>query len=265
MQTRLSTRLKSHFLIPFLLGLFLAACSPGEKATQNLENPADVLAAMKAKYHGSWYETLTFVQTSIEYKPDGASDTTTWYEAMALPGKLRIDIGGPNTGDALIFRNDSIYVYNGGNLISSRVTYHPLLLLGFDAYFLETEDLMARLDSINFDLTVMHESTWQERPVYVIGASEGDSLASQFWIDKERLVFVRMIQKVGPTGEVLQEVQFNRYESVGDGWVAPEVLFFTNGKLSFKEIYNDVTAGVEFDARLFSPQNWASAIHWYDH
>ncbi len=263
MIARRTQRSYSRLIIPVLLGLSLAACRTPGTTPRVLDNAEDVLAAMKEAYEGSWYKTLTFVQTSIEYKSDGAIDTTTWYEALELPGKLRIDIGGTDSGDALLFRTDSLYVFNSGNLINSRITYHPLLLLGFDVYFMDTENLVARLDSIKFDLSLMHESTWQDRPVYVIGASEGDLESSQFWIDKERLVFVRMIQQVGQTGEVLQEVQFNGYESVGSGWVAPEVLFFTNGKLAFKEIYDEVTPDVEFDERLFSPRNWASANHWY--
>lgn len=255
--------MKAIRLLPVLLALIFSACTTGQQEPGTLETPGQVLEAMKAEYDGSWYKTLTFVQETIQFRSDGSVDTTLWYEALELPGKLRIDIEEPNSGNALMFRSDSLFVFRDGNLVNAGRTYHPLLLLGFDAYFLETTDLMAKLDSLEFNLDIMHESTWQDRPVYVIGAEEGDFETPQFWIDQERLYFVRMFQRVGLSGESIQEVQFNGYEEIGGGWVAPRVVFYQDGSLTLIELYSDMNAGVEFDDRLFSPIEWATADHWY--
>lgn len=254
--------MKSILLPSLLLIVGLAACStPRDEAP--LESGEAVLRAMKTKYDGSWYRTLTFVQTTIQHRPDGGIDTTTWLEAMELPGKLRIDIGENTSGNVLLFRNDSLYVYNDGSRINARPTFHPLLILGFDVYFLPTEMAVSKLDSLGFDLTKVHESTWQDRDVYVVGADEGDLSPNQFWIDRERLYFVRMIQNVGPNQSISQDVHFNSYEKIGGGWVSPEVLFYADSTLALEERYFNMTANPDLDENLFDPVRWSQAAHWF--
>ena len=251
-------------IIAGLMMAMLASCSSEQSSTTEYETTEEVLVAMKNRYENSWYETLTFVQTNIQYQLDGRSDTTTWFEAMKLPGKLRIDIGDPESGNTWIFRNDSIYVYSQGSLSVARPTFHPLQLLGFDAYFLDTGTLINKLDSLGFNLAVMSDTTWQGREVYVIGASAGETKSEQFWIDKERLYFVRLLQSVGPDRTSQQDVQFNNYVSLGGGWVAPEVVFYVDGRLQMYEIYHNVPEGVDLDDRLFSPAEWQAADHWFE-
>ena len=248
---------------PFLFLILLSSC--GERAAHRVdyETPAEVLVAMKAQYENSWYESMTFIQTTIQHSTDGATDTTTWFEAMELPGKLRIDIGEPASGNTWIFRNDSIYVFNDGVISVGQPTFHPLLLLGFDVYFLDSASLINKLDTLGFDLDLLSDTTWQGREVYVVGAEAGDTDAQQFWIDKEHLYFVRLLQPAGPDGSSQQEIQFNRYQELGGGWIAPEVIFFVDGKLQMEEYYRDIREGVEFDAGFFSPSQWASANHWF--
>jgi hypothetical protein len=241
--------------------LLIAACQTGTGSRTEMETPADVLQAMKTTYEGDWYRNLTFVQSTVQFAPDGTADSTTWYEAMSLPGKLRIDIGATDSGNTWIFRNDSIYVFAGGVLSDGRPTFHPLLLLGFDAYFIDTASLINKLDSLGFDVSVLSDTTWQDRPTWIVGADSGDTRSQQFWIDKERLVFVRLLQNTG-TGDAQQDVRFNNYRRVGGGWVAPEVEFYINGQLQLREIYHDVVERAGFAPGFFSPSGWKDAEHW---
>lgn len=241
---------------------FLILCTTGCRS--EITTPVGVLEAMQAEYAGDWYESVTFVQTTINYGPGGQTDTTSWWEALQLPGRLRIDIGGPDTGDTWIFRNDSIYVYQDGQLGAAEPTLHPLLLLGFDIYFTPLDEVTAKLDTLGFDLEDMHVTSWEGRDVYVIGAKEGDMGSPQFWIDKDRLVFVRLFQWTGPGGNVLQEIRFNNYEPLGGGWIAPEVLFYANSELTLKETYHEIDYGMELDLRLFDPGQWQQANHWFN-
>ncbi|NNF05012.1 MAG: hypothetical protein HKN17_11165, partial [Rhodothermales bacterium] len=151
--------------------LLLAGC--GNQASEvdgsAPETGEDVIRAMQTAYEGDWYDTITFVQTTINHGPMGA-DTLIWYEALKLPGRLRIDIGRPSSGDTWIFRNDSIYVYSAGRLANAVPTVHPLLLLGFDVYHMPAADVIAKLDTLGFDLSSMYQTEWNGRPVYAVGA-----------------------------------------------------------------------------------------------
>lgn len=207
-----------------------------------------LIRQMHDRYAGKWYQTLTFVQKTTH--EDGNIET--WFEALQFPGLLRIDIAPIDSGNVLLFRHDSLYVIRGKQSRPARGLIHPLMVLGFDVYFDSPETTIGKLKGLGFDLTRMQEDTWQGRPVYVIGAAAGDSVSNQFWVDKERLVFVRSLQP--GQGGATMETQFNKYERLGEAWISPEVLFFRNGVVVTREEYSHMRANVELPASLFDPK-----------
>lgn len=215
--------------------------------------PADgraLLQEMHQRYRGKWYRTLTFVQTTTDLR---AGTVETWYEAAVIPGRLRIDIAPLDSGRAILFRNDSLYQFGGG-VIKAQVPFvHPLMVLGFDVYADPPERTAGKLEQLGFDLSRIREDTWQGRPVYVVGAAAGDSSSRQFWVDRERLLFVRMVEPARSGNGNIVETQFNRYQPLGQGWIAIEVLFNLNGKTVTKEEYADVRGDVTLPEELFEP------------
>ena len=204
-----------------------------------------LIRQMHDRYAGKWYRTLTFVQKTTH--EDGSIET--WYEALQFPGLLRIDIAPIDSSNVLLFRHDSIYVIRGGQNRPARPLVHPLMVLGFDVYFDPPETTIGKLKGLGFDLSTMREDTWQGRPVYVVGAAAGDTTSNQFWVDKERLVFVRSLQP--GQGGAIMETQFNKYQRLGEGWVSPEVLFYRNGVIVTREEYSDMRGDVPLPASLF--------------
>jgi outer membrane lipoprotein-sorting protein len=234
-----------------------ATANPGKVKTSE-----DLIREMQKKYAKSWYKTLTFVQRTTEYSADGTSKTTTWYEAFSAPGKLRIDFDPVKDGNGILFANYTLYSFKKGKQANSRPFVHPLLLLGFDVYFLPVEETINKLKGLKFDLSELREDVWQGKPVYVVGAKAGDLHSRQFWIDKKNLYFVRLIEPGTRDPSATQETQFNRYERVkGGGWVAAEVVFMVNGKPVVKEEYSDIRGGVALDEKLFDPQHFGDT-HW---
>jgi hypothetical protein len=52
-----------------------------------------------------------------------------------------------------------------------------------------------------------------------VGAAAGDSTSRQFWIDKERLYFVRSLEPSPQNPAVTMETRFEKYQVMGgDGW-----------------------------------------------
>jgi hypothetical protein len=216
------------------------------------ENGEELIKQMRDRYAGKWYRTLTFVQrTSFA---DGRVET--WYEALELPGKLRIDVAPLDSGKTLLFRNDSLYVFEQKQLKSSQHFIHPLMVLGFDVYQAPVAQTAQKLRDLGFDLTKLHQTTWQGRPTYVVGAERGDTTKPQFWIDAERLYFVRSFEPSKKDPSVINETQFNKYIRLAGGWLEMEVLFLANGKLQIKEEYSAPKANVKLDTKLFEPGAW---------
>lgn len=93
---------------------------------------------------------------------------------------------------------------------------------------------------------------------YVLGADKGDVRSPQLWVDKKRLVFVRLIQLTGKEKKNVSETQFNKYVKAGGGWVAAEVLFFVDGKHTTSEEYTRIKADANLSTDLWDPEKWMS-------
>jgi outer membrane lipoprotein-sorting protein len=242
-------------LVAFSLLPLMAAADP------KISNTNELISAMQKKYGKSWYKTATFVQKTTNIEADGTSKVETWYEAMSVPGSLRIDFTPTKEGNGILFTGGKIFVFKNGKVDTTRAFEHPLLILGFDIYRAPASEVTAKLQALKFDLSQFREDTWQGRPVYVVGAKAGDLHASQFWIDQQNLYFVRMLRPAGKDGAQSSETQFNKYQKLGGGWMAPEVVFMVDGKMVTTEKYSDMRADVQLDPKLFDPQFWTT-VHW---
>jgi hypothetical protein len=226
-----------------------------------ITSAAALIAAMQGQYGSSWYKTATFVQKTTTVAADGTSKVATWYEALAVPGRLRIDFTPITDGNGVLFADGKTFSIKDGKVASSRPYVHPLMLLGFDIYKLPAAEVTAELVDLKFDLTKFHAETWQGRLAYVVGAEAGDLRSAQFWIDQEHLYFVRLLRPSGPNGAQTQETQFNKYQHLGGGWMAPEVIFKTDSRVVTTEEYSELRADVTLDPNLFNPDYWTN-VHW---
>jgi len=227
----------------------------------SVHNGDDVLRAMHDRYARSWYKTLTFIQKSTTYNADGTSKAETWYEAALLPGKLRIDIGPPRDGNGYLMVDGTATIFREGRITATRPLVNMLLVLGFDVYRQppETTAQVARTEGI--DLTKFHEDTWEGKPVYVVGAEKGDLQSKQFWIEKDRLLFVRIFEPTQADPKKMQDIRFADYRELDGGWVAARVEVHVDDKMVFSEEYSDIQANVELDPALFDPKQYTTT-HW---
>ena len=180
----------------FVLFCLLVVITPSTRAAK-IKTTEDLVAAMQKKYAKSWYRTATFVQKTTDYDKDGNQKVSTWFEALSVPGSLRIDFTPIKDGNGILFTDRKIFTFKDGKRESARPFVHPLVILGFDIYRLPQAEVIETLKGLKFDLTILREDTWQGRPVYVAGAKAGDLHSPQFWIDQKNLYFVRMLRPAG--------------------------------------------------------------------
>jgi hypothetical protein len=257
-------KLHSAYAALALTVVTVASCRTGQPsaaaAVQNMTiaNATDVITAMHHRYADSWYRTLRFRQKVI--RPPRADGTPrpdeVWLEHAEIPGKLRIDLGAEFNGRGQMYVGDSVFVFAPGQATRRTKARNPLMVLGFDVYRQPVDRSIAVLREEGFDLTRFRTDTWQGRPVYVVGADAGDLHSKQFWIDQERLVFVRLLNPVGPNSPQTAEVRFDRYVPFGGAWISPYVLFFTDGKETMREEYFDMEANIAIPPGIFDPELW---------
>jgi len=238
----------------FLLSLTLAHAD-------DVRNGEDLLRTMHDRYAKTWYETLTFTQNTTTYNADGTSKAETWHEALSAPGKLRIDIGTPSDGNGFLLVDGTLTIFKSGKQTGTRPLVNMLLVLGFDVYRQASEATAKVTKAEGYDLTKFHEETWEGQPVYVVGAEKGDLKSKQFWVDKNRLLFVRLFEPTQADANKFQDIRFEDYREMAGVWVAARVEVHVDDKMVFREDYSDILCNAKLDPSTFDPKQFNSS-HW---
>jgi hypothetical protein len=231
-------------------------------ARVEITNASELVREMRGRYDGKWYRTLTFLQNNTRFTTDGREDKSQWREYVSAPGKLRIEFLPRESRSGILFTNGRAYTYEGGSRIGTRRQIHPLLLLTSDVYVLPPAVTLRRLDSLGVRRSRFREDRWGGRRVFVVGAAAGDTLSSQFWVDADRLLLVRWIERQG-TGarRASSDTRLGGYRNI-DGYAVPtEVTVYRAGKRVFKEAYEEVRVNTPFSPSLFEPARWRNAPH----
>lgn len=253
------TQTTSTRLLLFLCaGALIAAALPA----QEIRDGQALLRAMQARYQSNWYETLTFSQKSTTHNADGTDKSEIWHEAMLLPGKLRIDMGPLADGNGVLIADGTLTSFKDGKVAASRPFVHLLLVLGFDVYRQPAQRTIDQVKGEGFDLAQVHEDTWEGQPVYVVGADKGDLKSKQFWVEKKRLLFVRLLQPDRSDSTKTADSRFADYRPLPVGLVAARVEFFVDGKNVFSEEYSEIQSNPKLDPAIFDPQQFR-AKHWW--
>lgn len=246
-------RMSSKTIALLLLAVLLA---PAAIRARQLTDGAAVLRAMHDRYVNNWYDTLTFKQDSITHNPDGKDTTEIWYEYLLLPGKLRIDVGQTNSIQIRLLADNTFYQISNNQIVASRPFTHMLLVLGFDVYKQPVDTTISQVRAQGFDLSKLHEDTWEGKPVYVVGADKGDLKSKQFWIEKDRLLFVRLVQLDPRDPAKINDTRFGDYRQFSPGFVAARVDFYVDGKNVFGEVYSDIKVNPKLDPAFFDPHQF---------
>ncbi len=214
---------------------------------------AQVVRQMHAKYQGAWFTTTRFAQKTTNYDEHGKASAESWYERIQLPGKLRIDVGPAGDGNAMILSDGQMHTFKHGSKVDSHPVTSLALLLGFDVYQQSPDTTLAQLRREGVDTARMHEDSWQGRPVLVVGAEHDDLRSTQFWIDKERLLVLRIIMPARSDPQTPADIRFLDLRPQARGVIAARIDVYRGGRLVMSEEYSDIETDVPLDAAWFDP------------
>jgi hypothetical protein len=214
---------------------------------------ASIVRKMHGKYQDAWFTTTQFAQKTTTYDADGKANVELWYERIQLPGKLRIDVGAAKDGNAMILADGEMHTFKGGSQVDSRPMTSLALLLGFDVYKQSPDITLAQLKHEGVDTTKVHEDSWEGRPVFVVGADRGDLGSNQFWVDKERLLLVRIIAPSRTQPQMPSDIRFLDFRIQPRGVIAARIDVYRQNRLVMSEEYSDIETDIPLDAASFDP------------
>ncbi len=242
-----------------VLRIFLLSMIICSSATAQITSTAQLMDAMQVKYRGKWFKEYTFAQQTIRYNQEGAvRDTAIWNEAVSYPDHFRIDFGQP--GRFIIFKNDSSWFFQNGELSRHRYEPQEFLLFKGGMYFISRADIMDKLSAYGYDTSVFREDRLNGRKAYVVGAKEGDLTTKQFWIDADHFYTVRRISQLNNGGSL--DVQYSNHKRVKGGWVEQVVTFYRDGRLIQIENYLDINASGKLDPETFNTKK--PSADWFE-
>jgi hypothetical protein len=198
------------------------------------------------------------VQKTTVILSSGSQIVQTWNTAGELPGRWRVETDASSKNGSL-YLGDSTYVFAGGKLAKADTGINEILSIAFDVFSQPATKSEAMLRRMGIDGTKLHEGTWRGAVVYVLGAVRGDTNTKQLWVERDRLIPVRLLENArqGHT-----EYRFNNYTQVGGEWVPGEIEQYVNGKRRLLETLTQVRTNVSLPDALFDPKRWSMAPHW---
>src|SRR5688500_6588941 len=236
-----------------------AAHAPAKAAPAagKLASATGIIAAMRDRYDGKYFKTMTFLQENTAYTTTGEEQKSPWFVHVQAPGKLRIAFLPVAQKSGLVQVGESVASFDNGIRVDFRPSVNPLLLLAVDAYAGPTANVLRGLDSLGVNTEIVRPDEWEGRPVYVIGAKAGDSTSSQAWIDAEHLRLTRFIQRAGRGARtIISDIRVRNYKEV-DGYQVPtELLTLRNGRPVWREQRTDIRINKELPPDVFDQALW---------
>jgi hypothetical protein len=226
-------------------------------SSARLTSGSAVLRGMHDLYAGKFLKTMNFLQNNTAYSSTGQEQHSQWYEHIEVPGKLRIAFLPATQRSGLVQVDDKVASFDNGIRVDFRPSVNPLLLLTTDVYAAPLTTIMRGLDSLNLDTSVMRTDEWEGNPVYVIGAKAGDSTSTQMWVDADRLLLVRFIQR-NKAGErtMVSDIHVQNYKDIQGYQIPTEFLVIRNGRPVWREQYANVRINEEFPPGTFDQATW---------
>ena len=256
-------------LVPLVI-LAAAACThaavpseqpiPEESSQSKITTSGQLVSAMHDRYADNWYRTLRFSQSNTFYTQTGGEQKSRWVENLVVPGRLRIDFEPLSSRSGLLILNNRVTTFDNGKRVDTRRSIQAILTLTADVYAIPARITIRRLDSLGIDLDKFREDRLDKKRVYVMGGDKDDLESSQVWVDADKLILLRIIQreKRGDRA-IVTDTRVGQYKDVDGFIVAHEFVSMRGGKPYFREVYEDVRVNEAIPPSVFDPSKWVAS------
>ncbi|MFP4556378.1 MAG: hypothetical protein ACLFNU_05860 [Bacteroidales bacterium] len=244
---------KQIFIYILLIPLILI-CLSFNNNKRSIDDGRGLIRKIYKTHSDSWYSNLTFKQEMFRYRDDSLIGNEVWLVAYSASGNLHIRYEDFDSGRGWLITNDTLYTFNHDKLIGEKPRLHDIMTLGLDIFITPPADIIGKIESMGFDLSLLAKTTIKGNKVFQVGDPDDQC----FWIYEDELLFYGL-RRVDKTG--VKEIFFEKYETFYDKPVATQIQYFQDGEMYLLEKYFDVRMPSclpddFFDPDLFNSTRW---------
>lgn len=248
------------------LSVLLAACggaaassgAASAPAPRTISTGADVVERMRRAHGDSVPRALSFVQANTVYLASGQVQQQ-WRVLVAPPGRMRMDYVPLSTRTGYLYLGSTVHAFQSGRRSATTAEVNPTLLAAFGLYAHPAEVSSRLLDSLGVKAGAVRRDTLAGRPAWVVGAASGDLSADQLWVDAERWVPLRVIDReTRGTRTTVTDLRFADYEPAGGLPLARTVTLHRDGRLVMRQQLRDVRVDPPVTDATFDPAQWVA-------
>ncbi len=232
--------------------------TPAEAAIPPVNSVSGLVEAMRERYEGKWYKSLSFTQIN-RYTIGGKEQKSEWIENLSVPARLRIDFLPLSQKSGVLIDNSRVRTFASGKQIDSRRLFQARPFLVSDVYVLPVNVTVRRLDSLGVDTTRIRVQRQDGKRYFVLGAPPGDMTSTQVWFDAETLLLFRFLQTEERAGKkITSDMKVTGYTDVA-GFPVPEAFVTSReGVTTLREEYAKVKVNAPMPAALFDPARFGT-------
>jgi hypothetical protein len=226
-------------------------------AERPISSGLDVLRRVREAHDDSAPSLISFTQATTTYLASGGQLQQRWRIIVAPPLRMRSDYLPLTTRSGALQLGVQNYSFQNGRRTSLQTQVNATLLLGFGAFAQAPESTMRHLDSLGVKSTVIRRDTAGGRPVWVIGAEAGDLTSDQLWVDAQRWIPIRLIDReTRGTRTTITDYRFSEFAEHGGVPIVTTLLIYRDQRLTVRYEHRDVRINPAVSDAAFDPARW---------
>ena len=236
-------------------GLVTACALPGPVSSPargaiTPRNGLEVIGAIKRAHPSRELRSLAFTVRTTEHRASGERLRVSRSYAR-LPGKYRVTRLPTNLRSGLVRDRQWLSVFERGQRVASVRRLDLSTLLAYDVFAQSLDTTLIWLDSARVRFGIARRDYFEGKDVWVVGAEDGDSRSTQFWVDAFRWRLVRVIQRDPRSPDDVLDTWFTEFQEYLDVPIPVRSVTYRNGRLAETNEISQVTVNPRLSARNF--------------
>lgn len=200
-------------------------------------------------------KSLSFTVSTTEHGADTSRVVLSRAHA-ALPGKFRMSKLPSSVRSGYVRDRQRLSVFERGRRVTALARVDLTSLLAYDVFAQSIDTTIMWLDSARVRFALARRDELDGRRVWVVGAIEGDTTSSQFWVDAERWRVLRVIQRDSRFPNDIVDVRFTEFVERLGVPVPMRNVVYRNGTLVQTHFISDLAVNPSLPFRAFDLSRW---------